>query len=318
MDALETLVREALAEHAAEAPGPDRLVVPPCSAERGRKRWPHVLLAAAAVAAVAVGVVILRGGSSGSPPASPKPSFAPILPGMKEVSYHGITIQVPNNLRPSSTDCAAPRNVIDTVDWSLAPLCPVTIDIQDRRPGTLVRLAPYQNGRPDPMRIQHQPGVVERRNLPGPGVSVYVAAPTRARVRAIFGTLRVTPVDRNGCVATLPALANPPASGLLPGRPVAASVCTYTRLPNFRVAAYLLRSQSIEHHRLAFLVAAIHGLPAGPGKNFEELPGGVRYLFTYADGSVRAIDARRGDDPSVTDGQHVAHDPTGSIAAAFD
>jgi hypothetical protein len=320
MDALETLIREALAEHAHEAPPPDRLVVPPRSADRGRRRWPHVLLAAAAVAAVAIGVVVVRGGSSGNPPAAPTPipTFAPIPPGMNEVSYHGITVQIPDNLRPRYDDCAAPRNVIDTVDWTLAPNCPVTIDIQDRRPGTLVRLAPYQNGRPDSMRIQHQPGVVETRNLPGPGVSVYVAAPTRAQVRAIFDTVRVTPVDRNGCAATRPALSDPPASDLLPGTPTAASECTYTLVPGSRAVAYLVRSLPVAADRLSRLVAAIDNLPAGSSGHAAELPGSVRYQFTYADGSVRTIDVTRGDDATVTDGQHVAHDPDNSIVGAFD
>jgi hypothetical protein len=312
------LVRDALAEHAQEAPAPDRLVMPSRSAERGRRRWPHVLLAAAAVAAVAVGLVVLRGGSSGSPPASPKPTFAPIPPGMNEVSYHGITIQIPDNLRPLDTDCAAPRNVIITVDWSYAPSCPETIDSQQRKSGTLVRLAPYQNGQPDQPRMQHQPGAIARRNFPGSGVSVYVAAPTRAKVQAIFDTVRVTPVDRNGCVATRPALANPPASDLLPGTPTAASECTYTLVPGSYVVAYLVRSLPVATDRLSRLVAAIDDLAAGSSGHPGELPGSVRYLFTYADGSTRTIDVTRGHEPTVTDGDHVAHDPYDSIAQALD
>jgi hypothetical protein len=41
-------------------------------------------------------------------------------------------------------------------------------------------------------------------------------------------------------------------------------------------------------------------------------------VFTYADGSTRTIDVTRGHEPTVTDGDHVAHDPYDSIARALD
>ena len=154
--------------------------------------------------------------------------------------------------------------------------------------------------------------------MPAPGVSVYIAAPTRQQALAIRDSIRITPVDRNGCVGTLSALQNPPAAELLPGAPIAASECTYTVVPLARQPAYLLRSLPVDPDRLGRLVDAITRLPAGASGHPGELRGAVRYLFTYADGSARAIDVTRGNDPTVTDGQHVAHDPDNSIAQAFD
>jgi hypothetical protein len=237
---------------------------------------------------------------------------------MNEVSYHGVTLQVPDNLQQNYTDCAAPRNVIITVDWTLAPSCPETIEAQPRQGGTLVRLAPYQNDRADQPHMQDKSDVSLRRNLPAPGVSVYIAAPTRQQALAIRDSIRMTPVDRNGCVGTLPALQNPPAAELLPGAPTAASECSYTVVPPARHPAYLLRSLPVDPDRLGRLVAAIRGLPAGASGHSSELPGSVRYRFTYSDGTVRTIDVTRGDDATVTDGQHVAHDPDNAIANAFD
>jgi hypothetical protein len=314
MDALETLVREAFAEHAHEAPGLSQLTVPEGPA---RRRWPYALLASAVVAAVAVGIAIAiarGGGSNSAAPAAP--SFAPIPPGMNEVSYHGITLLVPDNL-PIGSAAMCQQLGVYTLDPHARVVNCANIPVLPPG-GTTVKLIPYdlyieQTG-PRPRSTP----TFKTLDLPKPGVHVEVSAPNAAEVDAILRSIRVTPVDRNGCAATLPVLDNPPAKELLPGTPSAASECIFTTELRSSHPAFLLRSLPVDPDRLARLVAAIRGLPAGSSGRSAELPGAARYLFTYADGSTRTINVTRGDDATVTDGQHVAHDPDNSIAQAFD
>jgi hypothetical protein len=311
MDALETLVRDALAEHAAEAPAPDRLLAGPHSAERTGRRWPYALAAAAAVAAVAVSAVLLRSGAShSSGPATP-PTFAPIPPGMNEVSYHGITIQVPDNLPVGPAAVCQPAGV-RTYDPHAPQVSCARVPPSSGDGGTIVDLRPIalKLGNPRGQRPNQE------LDLPGPGVSVYVEAPTREQVRTIIASVRVTPIDRNGCAATRPALRNPAAATLLPGNPTAAGECVYTYVASG--PAFLLQSGRVDPDRLRRLTTAIQGLPAGAGVPDAAFSHVTRYVFDFADGSERTIEVRYGHPPTVTDGQHVAHDPDNSIAGAFD
>lgn len=310
MDALETLVREALAAHAGEAPPPDALSWPP---EPHRRQWPYVAIVAAAVAAVAVVLALVRDGGDDtrSQPAGPPPTFAPVPPGMNEVSYHGITLVVP-----------------DDVPYGPAAVCsPVGVHSFDPNAGALdcsappfgtgkemrVDLKPY-HGTSAELGGPLRPNSTEERDLPGPGVSVTVEALTHDEAQAVIDSIRVTPVDRNGCAATLPALDNAPANELLPGTPASASECYYTADGD---SAFLLYSLAIDPGRVPRVVSAIQGLPDGPGVR-DRLQRTLHFVFRYPDGSTRVIEEVGVIDPELTDGEHVVHDPDNAVAQAFD
>lgn len=313
MDALEMLVRDALAEHAGEAPSPGRLVLPDGPS---RRRWPYVALAAAAVVAVAVGILVVRDGSHSAAPAAPR--FAPIPPGLNEVSYHGITLQVPDNL-PLGPTAGCEHVGVRTFDPHAASVSCGHISIipAPMEAGTLVVLSPYQDQDLQELGGPLAPRPNQTLDLRRPGVSVYVEAPTRREVRAIIGSVRITPVDRNGCAATLKPLHNPPASSLLPGHPTAAGECVYT--DDVASRAFLLQSLRVDPGRVGRLVEAVQELPSGAGRDDLGFAHVTRYVFGYADGGRRVIEVRTDHHPAtVTDGQHVAHDPDNAIAQAFD
>lgn len=302
MDALETLVRDALTSHAADAPGPDALTVP----DAVPRRWPYAVLAAAAVLAVAVGVVATRGGGDHHPAATPPPTFAPVPQGMNEVSYHGITFDVPDNVPIGPGAICSQIGVHSYDPHAIIPNCPA----REPSDGLIVWLTPYQN------RSQELGNPLSRfaqghRDLRTPGVSVDVEAPTKREVDAVLDSIRVTPLDRNGCAGVPAALHNASANEILPGKPIAVSECTYTTDMHGR--PFLLYSVA-EDSRADRIVAAIRGLSPGRGTGIDQ-PEFTRFVCRYADGSTRVIEQRGQGDATFSDGTHVVN---GSIAYAFD
>lgn len=322
MDRLETLIRDTLAEHAADAPGASALTIASStsSAPRARRRWLAAGLAAAVVAGVAVGVVALRSDSSHRPTAAP-----PLPAGFKLVSYHGIEIGVPATMPVENGGCGPAQHdqvfAFDGEVWS----CPAIIPRQRVPQGlTLVSLEPIggadasvsalatQQTTVDGSQaktgfgaLPDQPGVTGVVVLPEPGVIVTVTSPSQETSGTILATIRLAAIDRYGCAAQSGALTptgNASADSLLPGEPISVVGCIYTGDDNL---VWLAGSVRLTGRQLSGVVGALQEFNPKVGDRYRS--GGLRALlrFQYRDGHTRTIVLTLDTEPAIaTDGTH--------------
>jgi hypothetical protein len=295
MDAMETLVHETLAEHAADAPSDDRLLAAVTGAPR-RRPWLAGGLAAALVVGIALGAVVLRAARHRADTAAP-----PLPAGARSVSYHGITLDVPSRLRLNYQPCLSPRNEVDIFIGEAISCPPVS---HPESPRTVVELSPYRfrgNYRSVPTAVDHVPGGVVSRGIgsaqwrgvtrptgvilaPSAGVVVAVTAPKRATIDRILNSLRLTPTDAFGCPSRAPTEPESARAGL---HPISANVCVYSTLgpgtTNSLVASGQLAGRDavvtanavrdwIDQTRLALPSAQLY-----------------RITFRYADGSTQTV-----------------------------
>lgn len=243
MDSLETLVREAFVEHAADAPSDEGLLAAVTERRRRPPGWLAAAVAAVLVLGIAVGVVVLRGRGSATQPA--RPPIPPVPSGMRAISYHGITVDVPVALRLNYQPCQPPRNEVEIFDGEEISCPDVT---EPPPPGTVVELFPVRVEGALPRGAHLAPTHVEGGNVlrgakiwswsghrqwtgfvvaRSAGVTITVTAPSRAKIARILNTVRVTPVDDLGCPSRQP---KEPISRRAPLDPVSAVVCDYSLL----------------------------------------------------------------------------------------
>ena len=122
---LETVVRDVLHEHAADAPAADGLLQAVNARGSRRGRWFVAGLSAAAVAVLAVSLATLRGSAPvlprPTPPANPPRPTLGTPPGYTRVAYHEFTVAVPDGLPVLTTRASRP---------------PVTFSPKTRAPNT--------------------------------------------------------------------------------------------------------------------------------------------------------------------------------------
>lgn len=322
MTPIETELNRVLNEAAPEPPegsGPRKFG----TVSRRRRSWVLPVAAAAAVLVIAaIAVAISRSHSHGSPAAQTNVTTsapAPTAPaGMISVGYYGITVTVPKSFAVGPVVCYPP--VRDTVDpyTGEAVSCPLmrgspmpprgitvvhlqpssvsTGNIHADRP-TSVDGVPARTG--DGHASNHRPASVLV--IPRNDVAVEVTAPTYSKTHRILQNVHIAPVDPHGCADRATALAsssNSPANTILPGKPVSAVACEY--LPGYRlIGSGVLSSKFLRH-----AVDALDGANPGSTRYFRRLLF-ARYIFRYANGTERTIDADLDYDPfTATDGQH--------------
>lgn len=299
MDSLETLVREAFVEHAADAPSDEGLLAAVTERRRRPPRWVAAAVAAVLVLGIAVGVVVLRGNGSATQPA--RPAIPPVPSGMRAISYHGITIDVPAKLRLNYQPCLPPRNEVEIYDGEEIS-CPY---IAPPAPGTVVELFPVRGGEAPPRGAHLAPTRVEGGTVlrgakiwswsghrqwtvfvvaRSAGVTITVTAPSREKVAHILDTVRITPVDDLGCPSRQP---KEPESQRAPLHPVSAVVCVYTLLDAGPKNALVA---SAELDRLAATAAAAD-VRSWILATHSVRPSWQTYrvTFSYADGSTRTV-----------------------------
>lgn len=319
MDPMETLVRETFSDRAEDAPGAGGLLdaVRAADTSAGRHRWWYAGLAAAVVAAIAVGMVTVGQGSNERPTA---PHGGPVItppPGYKLASYRGITVAVPKRLPIVGFTCVPPSNEVIALD-DIAPSCPGFPPSRHRPPvGTVIALAPssydseYRKLATTPVSIDGQhalrgygslrtgldpPGRSGAVVLPSLHLIVGVSAPTRREIDAVLDSIRITPVDANGCrarVSSLQPAGNSPAQRLVPGRPVSAVACQYESVAAKDGGRALIGSYAIDARWTQRLAALINKFPLRTVGSSGIATGPPAYLLTfrYADGATRQISA---------------------------
>lgn len=333
MNPLETMIRDTLVEEAGHAPSPEGLVDAVRAADRRRRRTRYVALgAAAAVCAGAVALSLVevnRGGEQGADGAAPWG---------RPIGYHGIVLDVPRGIAVLGTAaCGTPRSYVVTFDPHMAPLCPghvpptpgarakasrpglrVLIEPRSRDPFGLTTLAPPlhptsvdgHRGSIGYGHVHGDSGIMGVLILPKPGVELSVTAPGAGIVHRILDSVRVNAAGPLGCAQRVPQgrPANPTASEIVPGSPVAAKICDYVR--DAGGGQWLLSSRSVPRRLLPRLVQLIDGLPLDANYDFPpasdtKLPADVsRLVFRYADGATRTISVQRRT-PSLVDDGHL-------------
>lgn len=295
MDALETLVRDVLHEHAGEAP----TVVPELS--RRHRRWLPALAAALLVAGLAVAAVTSRGGGSTSVP--PSTFHAP--PGYRPLSYHGITLAVPKNLPKIISSCGTwqdavvvsdgvghgcvsgppnppqrhtqvmldsfdPHVSIPGVTWRAGVIDGISI-----RRGTAV--SDWFTGRPSPI------GLLEVRAL---DFSLEMYAPQRSTIDKVLDSVQITPVDAVGCPDRLSGQFDPPVAT----KPSSVSVCEYG-LGSQGSTKWLVASTRAERGQFAALTIAMRDRPD------PSYPTPFVGVFRYPNGTSRFVPLTLSDLP---------------------
>ncbi len=282
-----------------------------------------VAAAAAVVVIAGIAVAISRSHSHGAPAAGPNVTTSPPAPtapaGMISVGYFGITVTVPKSFAVGPVVCYPPTRDSVVPDTGETASCPARLGNgpSPRRGLTVVYLQPSSVGtdRIPPDRHTTVDGVPARTGdgyasfhrrasvllIPRNDVTVEAIAPTYAATHRILQSVHIAPVDAHGCTdhATgLAAASNPRASTILPGRPVSAVACEY--MPGYR----LIGSGALSPKFLRHAIDALDGARTGSTRYFRRLLF-VRYIFRYADGSRRMIDADLDYEPfTATDGQH--------------
>ena len=324
MTDLETLIRDTLHEHA-QAISPSDLTSRTYTAGHRHPRLGIGLLLAvvvfALVAAIAMGVAYMRStrppiGVPASPvpigvPASPVPIGVPASPvpiGDKAVSYHGISLAVPDRFAIDADPCGAPASdAVLSVDDGKTLFCPALT--LPPNPGVLTQIIGLM---PDigsgytrlakqpitidgtPARIFDGPATGTAIDIPDPGVLIMITGPDHGTVaHALLATIRITPVDALGCPAQLTSLlptSNPPATTLIPGHPTSGTLCSYMPA-NPGAAHWLDGSQPLTATQLTGITDFLNRQPlAGVAPGDSDLRGlAVRYLLTYPDGTHRTL-----------------------------
>jgi hypothetical protein len=295
MDAMETLVRETLAEHAADAPSDERLLATVTDAPP-RRPWLAGGLAAALVLGIAAGAVALRNTRYHAETAAPT-----VPAGYRSVSYHGISLNVPSRLRLNYQPCLPPRNEVDIFVGEVISCPPVE---HPESPGTVVELVPYRfrrDYRSVPTTSQQVSGDDVRRGFgsaqwrtgkrptgvifaPSAGVVVAVTAPTRTAIDAILDSVRLTPVDALGCPSREPKEPESERAGL---HPLSAIVCVYSLLGPGTTDSLAASGVLSERDAVATAAAVRSWITAtGPVRRSAQQ---YRITFTYADGSTQTV-----------------------------
>jgi hypothetical protein len=243
MDALETLVHETLAEHAADAPSDDGLLATVTQAPR-RRPWLAGGLAAALVLGIAAGALALRS-SRHHDIASPTQQAAGVAApaGYRWLGFRNIAIAVPIELPVRNNECVPPARYILVHTWRSPMGSCIAGGLPEEQQTLTVRLDSYRTvvgpGRPRVTReislhgfvgrigygkTRPFPGVAGRLKLPDQRVSISVTAPTRSTVDAILRSIHPI-ADLLGCSARVSVSAGP---RMLPGRPTSATACVYS------------------------------------------------------------------------------------------
>jgi hypothetical protein len=341
MDQLETLVRDALAGHADDAPDGDRLL---SGIARRPRRLLAALTAAAVIVAVAVGVVVFRPNNHNSTaPAAPPP-------GTKPIAYHGITIHVPREMKLTSLDCGATLPTFGVAEASGAALmCPYHGNSPPKHPRPvrlLVWITPLAHSVPsfatEPTSVDGVParrgyGTLRNRYVdlsssgalvvPSLDAVIVVSAPNRSSIDAILNTAVSTPLDKNGCLAQRASMTpsgNTPSADLVPDRPASVVWCQYTIDANWGARTrWLATSRSYGAAEAVRLAATIDALPrrvtsrqsSGSFAIVDSL-----LIFRYPDGTREiGVDWRPVDRAplQVTDGLHIAYDSESALETAL-
>jgi hypothetical protein len=179
---------------------------------------------------------------------SPRPVAAP--PGGQWVSVHGLEVTVPASWKLEDTQCGMPvASTVVVLDGGLVPDC--FVQVKNRGRLTVVQIGGYGYQRTTVRALPLHPSSIDgthaligavTSSYDPPGTLVYVpkvdavvevTGPDPALRRQILDSVRVVRTDSVGCptrVAAVHAAGSPLTSGagrLVPGTPVAATVCNY-------------------------------------------------------------------------------------------
>jgi hypothetical protein len=319
---LETLIREVLHEHAADAPA----VVPELRSSPVR-RWVYAGLAAAVVAGLGVGITLVRG-SDPVPRKSPPPpvnSPGPVLStpsGYTRIAYHDLTVAVPEGLPVLTTPCSAPAQYVLLSNANAAYSCAAqSVDPPEQtltitlisRTGTSavpdeIPTAPTQiNGLAAEVgygTLPDRPGAAGEARFPDEDIAVIVTAPTQAQVETVLTSVR-READPNGCPAHYPGSPDSAADELVPAGPVSAVRCVYA----FTQTGYVLQaSLPVHSDALDSLVQAIDALPTTPRDIPQPAIETDLLRFDYSDGSSRTLSVLVSDPTSYSTGTRAGYD----------
>jgi hypothetical protein len=324
---LEALVRDALREHATEAPSADSLGSAVARRRGRRGRWLAAGLSTAAVIALAVSLASLGDSSPAlhHPPATDgdRP-MRNTPPGYTRVAYHEFTVAVPSGLPVITSPCVAPARYVLAENPLVSYSC-VAGGVPTAEQTLTVRLTAAQSAPTDiattPTEIDGlsasvgygsldgYPGVAGEAIFRGQDLAVVVTAPDRATVEQVLTSVERGP-DPNGCPDDFPAPADPVAAELVPGAPSSAVRCVYA----VTQTGYVLQA-SLPVHRAALdaLVHAINALPTDavitsqPPFEYDLL------RIDYPDGSTRTVRIDLNDPTEYSDGDRAAIDAGNAV-----
>lgn len=336
MNSLEDLVRNTLAARAHDVDGLALATTPP--PRRTARRWAAVGTVVAVAAAILVAVVLVapwRGAPDrkATPPAIPTPPTS-----MQWVSYHGITLTVPDSWAVDRFACTRPAaSAVIVPEVGFASSCPY----RPNQPTTptdamVIRLdalgeAPAQG---DPITVDGRPawrfvsdgGPGERAylqvQLPAAGVSLTIDS-ADLDDRELLAGITYTPIDANGCTAQLTSdlVSDALPSGMVEaGELTGGSICEYATADAGR---YLNGSRRMTDADIAGIQTAFKSATpwteADRGQGFISL-GTLVYRVTRPDGDVQMLAVEGiGEGIGVTDGRHrgvVAFDS--NVPSVFD
>ena len=281
---------------------------------------------AAAVAVLAAGVWINASPTAGNRPVQhpvhvPKPT--PVPKGQQLVSYHGVEIQVPQSWRTLTVHCdptSVNAVVLDDNEmWpcSLLSVPKITgaITVVHLVPDTLAAdeglaqqavkvngisaLTGSGPGHGRTSGVSFEGHTVTVLSLPDPGVLIEVTSPIPGMAQKIFDTVRLAPTDHLGCAASVDSKipsGNSPAASLMGDKSLVRAVaCRYVprlsqqnRPPYWLAGSRKLTLDEISFLREALSKRAVH-VPSVSGININSSYRFFWYMFTYQDGSTRAI-----------------------------
>lgn len=340
MSDLEQLITDTLRERAGALPAAElpRLAL----AVRPRRRrvvW-TVATAAVVAAALVVGVATWQGSRHR---AASSGVVAPVPAGLQEVSYHGITLDVPSSWVVTRAWCSAPTvdAVVPDDGWGYS--CPYRGGPSPTAaPVSRVDLQPYgpeRTGVLDAQSLATRPVVVDGHParegagalatvaavsvlaIPDPGVLVTVTGPAQRTAAALFASVRIVPVDRLGCRSHLTSATptgNPAADRLVPPGPVAGVVCQYLSVLPYGSGYWLVGSRVLSQDRVAAIARGRVGRAAP--KPFQDSAGWlVWYQLGYPGGGRRTVAVSEGFAPELaTDGRRTVVFPdTESLPTLF-
>lgn len=309
MNSLDDLIRDTLAGRAHDVDGLALAATPP--PRRSGRRWVAVGTVVAVAAAILVAVVLVapwRGASD----RNAGPATAPTPPaGMQWVSYHGITLTVPDSWATGIFFCTRPdRSAVRIGEWSGHSCAANPKGVVTPADATVLYLGSLSDQTPqgDPTVVEGQParrfvypagesepGFLQYQLLTA-GVVIQISGPGMTDENILAG-LRYTPVDDLGCAATIaadPIPADTPAGPITLPTPTAVTVCDYAPVWS-GYGGYLMGSRVLTADERTALVAAIDAaLPWSdpPTDNGQLQADSLIYQFTMADGSTRRVSAQ--------------------------